>query len=70
MKEKPNKENLKNNIKAYMSLKETAEYLSVSIQTITKLIKRKGLPAVKVSGQYRIAIAELEKYLQERKVIY
>jgi excisionase family DNA binding protein len=50
--------------KRYLTPKEAADELSVSPDTVLRLIGRGDLPAVKISDRlYRIPVPALERYL-------
>jgi excisionase family DNA binding protein len=61
--------------KRYLTPKEVADELSVSPDTVLRLIGRGDLPAVKVSERlYRIPVSAFERYLagpvRRRTVVY
>ncbi|MFP4310887.1 MAG: helix-turn-helix domain-containing protein [Nitriliruptoraceae bacterium] len=47
---------------------EVADQLRVSTMTIYRLIRSGELPAVRVGRNYRVPVAELERYLAEQVV--
>ncbi|MEK7309626.1 MAG: helix-turn-helix domain-containing protein [Planctomycetota bacterium] len=49
-----------------LTIKEVAEYLAVSIDTVRRLIHKGQLPASKVGGQWRIDKDTLELYLKKK----
>jgi excisionase family DNA binding protein len=51
------------NIEYLMTLKEVQDYLSVTRQTIYRLIAQGALSAIKVGGQWRFRPEEIQKYL-------
>jgi excisionase family DNA binding protein len=51
-----------------LSVKEVAERLAVSEQTVLKLIERGELATSRVGRQYRVAEADLAAYLERTKV--
>lgn len=51
-----------------LSLDEAAEILGVSVGTLRRMIARRELPFLKVSGQYRIPSTELRKWVDARLV--
>ena len=50
-----------------LTLRETAEYLKVSVRTVHRLIRDAGLPSFKVGGQWRVRADELQRWLQAKK---
>jgi len=46
-----------------LTLKETSEYLQISIMTLYRLIKKGELPGLKVGGQYRVIQEKLDQKL-------
>jgi excisionase family DNA binding protein len=54
----------------YLTPKEVAERLQVTVQTVYRWIQRHGLPAVRVGGKvYRIGEKELDVFLESRKTV-
>ncbi len=56
----------------YLSVREVAETLHVKPITIRRWIKQGVLPAIflgKTNLEYRIAKKELDKFLEERRVV-
>ncbi|MFU8839720.1 MAG: helix-turn-helix domain-containing protein [Nitriliruptoraceae bacterium] len=51
-----------------MTAAEVAEQLRVSTMTIYRLIRSGELPAVRVGRNYRVPVAELERYLAAQVV--
>ena len=51
-------------MKAFLSIKEAAEYLGVEYKTVYRLVKQGKLPAGKVGGVYRIRREDLEAYFE------
>jgi excisionase family DNA binding protein len=47
-----------------LTLQETAELLRLSRRTVTRMVKRKELPAIKVGGQWRVNESRLSKWMQ------
>jgi excisionase family DNA binding protein len=47
---------------------EVADDLRVSTMTVSRLIRRGDLPAVRVGRNYRVRVADLESYLAEQVV--
>lgn len=50
------------------TFKEAADLLSVSERTIRRLVNRDELPVVKIGRAKRIAIKDLERLLEDKKV--
>ena len=55
---------VKNNV-VYLTVADVAKRLQVSNQTVWRWIKDGKLPAINISGQYRIAPDDLDKFLKE-----
>lgn len=51
----------------FMSLKQIAETLQVTYQTVHKYIKNETLKAVKVGGTWRVPKKDFEAFLQSGK---
>jgi excisionase family DNA binding protein len=49
----------------FLTVRELASYLRVSLRTAYQLVYDGGVPAARVGGQYRIPRAELERRLTE-----
>lgn len=49
-----------------LTLKQLMEYLQVSRLTIYRMIKQGRLPALKVQGQWRFKVADVQKYIREK----
>ncbi|MGO2266895.1 MAG: excisionase family DNA-binding protein [Vagococcus salmoninarum] len=54
------------NAKEYLTIGETASYLSISRGSLGKLIKD-GLPVIKIGNIQKIKKSDLEKYLDQYK---
>ena len=50
-----------------MTIKEVAEYLSVHEKTIYRLVKSGELPALRVGGQWRFDIKELDALVRQQR---
>ena len=50
----------------YQTPKAIAQYLGVHEQTVRRLSRQGDIPAVKVGGQYRYDLAEVEAKLREQ----
>jgi excisionase family DNA binding protein len=53
--------------KEYFSVKEIADKLGVSVDTVQGLIRRKELVAYKVGNTYRIKKEDFDKFMEERR---
>ena len=53
--------------KEFFSVKEIAEKLGVSVDTVQGLIRRKELVAYKVGNTYRIKKEDFDKFMEERR---
>jgi len=51
----------------YLTIKEVADRLRVSVSTVRKWIKQQGLPAVKPGGDWRIRSRDLDHWLASRR---
>jgi excisionase family DNA binding protein len=47
-----------------LTLAETAEFLQVSTRTLHRMITRKGFPAFKVRGQWRVHESHVAKWME------
>jgi excisionase family DNA binding protein len=52
----------------FLNIRETAAYLCVHRNTIYRLIKRGGLPARQIGGDWRIHKDDLKRWLYEQHV--
>jgi len=50
----------------FLTVRELARYLRVSLRTAYQLVSSGAVPAVKVGGQHRIPRAELDQRLAEQ----
>jgi len=57
-----------NENKEVLSVKEVAEYLQVSESKIRQMVKRKGIPHVKIDGQYRFYLPTIRAWLEGRTI--
>jgi excisionase family DNA binding protein len=48
---------------AVMTLAQLAEYLQVHPSTVYRLLKRRGLPASKIGGDYRFERARVDEWI-------
>ena len=53
--------------KEFFSVKEIAEKLGVSVDTVQGLIRRKELVAYKVGNTYRIKKEDFDTFMEERR---
>jgi excisionase family DNA binding protein len=54
--------------KGFLSPKELAVYLSISIPTIYRLIEKRQLPFNKIGGSLRFKKEDVDKYLEESRI--
>lgn len=52
----------------FLKIREVAELLNVSNQTVWRLVVTGDLPSIRVGAQYRISNAALETYLENANV--
>lgn len=50
-------------MKEVCSVKEIATYLGVSESKVRQLVRRNGIPYLKLDGQYRFYLPEIQKWL-------
>ena len=48
---------------------DVAEWFGVSRQTLYRMIEKREIPFYKIGGQIRFQEADLEKYLQDMRVV-
>ncbi len=53
--------------KEFFTVREIAELLGVTVDTIQTYIRKKELPAYKVGKSYRIRRNDLEEFLRKRR---
>jgi excisionase family DNA binding protein len=53
------------NPEGYKTGQEIADYLGVSLRTITRLVRKGRIPSTKIGGARRFKISEVEAYLNE-----
>ncbi len=53
----------------YLTIKQVAERLNISVDTAYDYSHMKGFPSIKIGKLIRIPADELEKWLQRRKVV-
>lgn len=51
-----------------VSQRAAADRLSVSVQTVTRLIRRKELDAIRVGRNVRVTVASIERFLAAKGV--
>ena len=49
-----------------MTIKQAAEYLSISHHTLYKLLEKKEVPAAKVGGSWRFSLEVLDEWVRKR----
>ena len=54
---------LNNNVERWLSIKEIAEYLGVSRDTILNWISKKDFPAAKIDKCWRFKISEVDNWI-------
>lgn len=54
-------------MKAFVSIREAADYLGVEYKTVYRLVKSGEIPAGKIGGVYRIKKEDLEGYFEKQK---
>lgn len=54
-------------MKAFVSIREAAEYLGVEYKTVYRLVKSGEIPAGKIGGVYRIKKEDLDEYFEKQK---
>ena len=50
-----------------LTLKEAADFLSVSARTITRLVSEGSLPAIRVRNSMRFKLQDLELYIERSR---
>ena len=48
----------------FLTLKEAADVLQLSVRIVLRIVKRKELPAFRVGGQWRVNQKQLTKWMQ------
>jgi excisionase family DNA binding protein len=51
----------------YLTIRQTAEKLNLSTDTIRRLIRAGSLPAVKLGGQWRVHVDELTAWVEAQR---
>jgi putative molybdopterin biosynthesis protein len=51
----------------FLSVKEVAEYLRISIVTIRSAIKKKELNGYRIGNKFRIKLSDVENYLKRKQ---
>lgn len=54
-------------IERMLKTKEVAEILGLSRQTVTKMARKKVLPAYRIGGEWRFRREEVDRWLESRK---
>ena len=52
----------------FLTLKETAKLLKLSINTVYTLVQKKKIPAFKIGGKWRISKKELINYIKSKTI--
>jgi len=52
-----------------LSIKEVSEFFKVSRVTITRMLKNKTIPAVKIKGSWRFCPSAIQKWLKEKNIL-
>jgi excisionase family DNA binding protein len=55
-------------MKEILTPREAAEYLSVHVRTIYRLVKKMEIPGRKVGGSWRFKKEALDEWLSERQI--
>ena len=55
---------LNNNLERWLSIKEIAEYLGVSRDTILNWITKKDMPAAKIGRCWRFKVSEVDEWVK------
>jgi len=55
-------------MKELLSLKEAANYLTISVSTLKRLIKSKKIPVVRFGKIYRIEKKDLIEFIEKNKI--
>ena len=45
---------------------DVAQYLKVNVETVYRLIRQEGLPAIRLGGQWRLRSKDFEQWLEAR----
>jgi excisionase family DNA binding protein len=53
----------------WLSIKQLANYLGRSVQSIRKDVREKRLPATKIGGQIRFDKDDIDQLLEARKIV-
>lgn len=53
----------------YISVKQMAEKLNISLDTAYKMSRTEGFPAYRIERSIRISVEKLEKWLEKRRSI-
>jgi excisionase family DNA binding protein len=64
------KEFLRDGGKEFFTLQELMRYLDISRWTIYRMIEKGYLPAVKISGQWRFRIQDVQEYISKKLIRY
>jgi excisionase family DNA binding protein len=53
-----------------MTLKEVAQYLRLSIQTLYKMVEQGRIPALKAGAQWRFRRGEVDEWMRRRAAVF
>jgi len=56
-------------VKTYLTIRDLADTLQVSVRTAYTLVHEPGFPAVKVRGQIRIPVSDLHQWVRSRATV-
>lgn len=56
---------MENQNEGYISVKQVADHLGIKRNTVLSLIKKNGLPAVKIGKLWKIKPSELEDWIKK-----
>jgi len=51
-----------------LTLRQVSEKLQISENTLYKLARKGGIPAIKVGNQWRFKVQDIEKWIEEQKI--
>lgn len=60
--------NAKNNIKAVFTPDELADHLAISKATVYRMVSKRKIPFVKVSGMLRFKIKDVEDFFESERI--
>lgn len=53
-----------------MTLKEVAQYLRLSIQTLYKMVEQGRIPALKAGAQWRFRKTEVDEWMRKKAAVF